>query len=100
MLRRISNICLVVTLSVTLVLLGCSKGPKGTFQDVKLGMTKAEVLKIIGEPHERGTKYIGSLKEETLRWRSGNQTLILTFNIRNRVSGKEIVGHAQKAQEG
>lgn len=100
MLRRLIILCLVGFMSVTLVLGGCTGTRDNKLNQVKLGMTKAEVLKIIGEPQEHETKNIGSLTGEILRWRTSNQTIILTFDNKNRLSGKEIVGHAAKAQKG
>lgn len=98
MLRRFFIICLAVTLSVTLVLVGCSNGPKGTIQDVKLGMTKAEVLQIMGKPQERETKNLGSFTDEVLRWRFKDQTVVLMIT-KDRVSGKQMSGPARKAQD-
>lgn len=98
MLQRFYIICMLATLSLTLALTGCGNGPKGTVTDVKLGMTKAEALEILGPPQDRTSKTLGNLTEEELRWRSGNRTVVLTLTG-NRVSGKQIIGPAVKAQD-
>ncbi|MHB8068758.1 MAG: hypothetical protein ACYDIC_12770 [Desulfobaccales bacterium] len=99
MLRRLFNICFAGSLIVTLALVGCS-GTQGNSDpsQIKLGMTKAEVIKIMGKPQERETKPLCALTEEVLRWRLGTKTIVLTIT-NNRVSGRQVIGTAKKAQE-
>ena len=99
MLRRLTILCFVGFMSVTLVLGGCIGTQDNKINQVNLGMTKTEVLKILGEPQGREPRTIGVMTGETLRWRLGDQTIILIFDNKNRLSGKEIVGHAAKAQK-
>jgi len=63
---------------------GCDQ-PRAKFEKVHLGMTRAEAVKILGEPQEKETMAQGEL----LRWRLGDQTLVLHIT-RNQVTGKQL----------
>jgi hypothetical protein len=95
MLRRLVIICLVMFLFISLA--GCENA-QGNFNQVHLGMARAEVVKIMGEPQEKEIKTLGSWTGEVLRWRFQDQTVVLMFT-EDRVSGKQMAGPARKAQD-
>jgi len=67
-------------------LLGCGQASREVGQ-VKLGMTRAEAVKILGEPQEKETTAQGEL----LRWRFEGREVLLVFN-RDKVTGKQVTG--------
>jgi len=87
---------LVICLAALLIITGCTDS-RSKFDQVNLGMARAEVIKILGEPQEKGTKTMGSSTGEELRWRLGSQTIVLLIS-EGRVSGKQLAGPARKAQ--
>jgi hypothetical protein len=83
--------CLSVVLILTMLvffgsLLGCDQANREVGQ-VKLGMTRAEAVDILGDPQERETGTQGEL----LRWRLEGQEVLLVFN-QDRVTGKQVTG--------
>jgi hypothetical protein len=54
---------------------------------IKLGMSKAEVVAILGEPREKETVAQGEL----LRWRFEGQEVLLVLN-QDKVAGKQVTG--------
>ena len=82
--RRVILIVLVFFLIGFLV--GCGQASREVGQ-VKLGMTKAEVVAILGEPREKKNIAQGEL----LRWRFEGQEVLLVFN-QDKVAGKQVTG--------
>lgn len=81
----------VVLILIVLVffgsLVGCGQASREVGQ-VKLGMTRAEAVAILGEPQERQTGTQGEL----LRWRFAGQEVLLVLNG-DKVIGKQVTGH-------
>jgi hypothetical protein len=71
-----------------IALAGCDRA-RSRFDEVSLGMTRAEVIKILGQPQEEESKTIGT--GEVRRWRFGDQTIVLLFE-KERVSGRQLAG--------
>jgi hypothetical protein len=69
-----------------IALAGCDRA-RSRFDEVRLGMTRAEVVKILGEPQEKKTKDMGT--GEVMCWRFGGQTIVLLFE-NDRVSGRQL----------
>ncbi|MCK9377438.1 MAG: outer membrane protein assembly factor BamE [Syntrophobacterales bacterium] len=83
--------CLSVVLILTMLvffgsLLGCGQASREVSQ-VKLGMTKAEAVAILGKPQERQTTAQGEL----LSWRFEGQKVLLVLN-QDKVTGKQVTG--------
>ena len=80
----------VVLISTMLVffgsLLGCGQASREVGQ-VKLGMTRAEAVAILGEPQEREMGNQGEL----LLWSFEGQEVLLVLN-QDKVTGKQITG--------
>lgn len=87
----------IILLTLLLLTAGCTDS-RGKFDQVHLGMDRAEVIKILGPPQEKETKTIGSWTGEVLRWRLGSRMIVLLING-GRVSGKQLAGPARRAQE-
>jgi hypothetical protein len=90
--RWLLIICLVSLLLTT----GCTDS-RSKFDQVHLGIARAEVIKILGEPQEKETKTLGAWTGEVLRWRLGSRTIVLLID-EDRVSGKQLAGPARRAQ--
>ncbi|MFA6270014.1 MAG: hypothetical protein WC657_02280 [Candidatus Paceibacterota bacterium] len=83
--------CLSVVLILTMLvffgsLLGCDQASREVGQ-VKLGMTRAEAVAILGEPQKKETVVQGEL----LIWRFEGQKVLLVLN-QNKVTGKQVTG--------
>lgn len=83
--------CLSVVLILTMLvffgsLLGCGQASREVGQ-VKLGMTRAQAVKILGEPQEKKATAQG----EMLRWRFAGQEVLLVLNG-DKVTGKQVTG--------
>lgn len=68
-------------------LVGCGQASREVGQ-VKLGITRAEAVKILGKPQIRETVAQGEL----LRWRFEGQEVLLVLNG-DKVTGKQVTGH-------
>jgi len=79
------SICLIFFIVLTV---GCDQ-PRVKFDQIKVGMTRSEVIKLLGEPQQSEAKTLGSWTGEVLRWRYGDQTIILQIN-HDRVEGKQL----------
>jgi len=83
--------CLSVVLILTMLvffgsLLGCDQASREVGQ-VKLGMTRAEAVAILGEPQKKETVVQGEL----LIWRFEGQKVLLVVN-QDKVTGKQVTG--------
>lgn len=80
--------CLSVVLILILsVFVGCGQRPRHEVGQVKLGMTRTEAVKILGEPQKQETTPQGGL----LRWRFKDQEVLLVFN-QDKVTGRQVTG--------
>jgi hypothetical protein len=86
---------LIIYLVLTLLTTGCDQARR-KFDQVHLGMTRAEVVRILGEPqgHETKTPKAG----DVLFWRLGSRTITLQIN-HDRVLGKQLSGPARRSQK-
>lgn len=82
--RRVILIVLVLFLVGFLV--GCGNASREVGQ-IKLGMSKAEAIAILGEPRETETLAQGEL----LHWRFEGQEVLLVLN-QDKVAGKQLTG--------
>lgn len=67
-------------------LVGCGQASREVGK-VKLGMTRAEAVAILGEPQEKETVAQGEL----LRWRFEGQEVLLVLN-QDKVTGRQVTG--------
>ena len=67
-------------------LVGCGQASREVGK-VKLGMTRAEAVAILGEPQEKETVAQGEL----LRWRFEGQEVFLMLN-QDKVTGRRVTG--------
>ena len=88
--RWLSIICLTLLLLTT----GCDRA-QNEFNRVALGMTKAQVVKLLGEPQGKETLPAGEL----LHWQVGARTIVLQIN-NDRVTGKQLAGPVRQSQGG
>lgn len=89
--------CFIIIYLVGLLigaLSGCDNA-RGKFDQVNLGMTKDEVVKVLGEPQKQEEETQGSSTRKVLRWRRGDQEIVLVIEG-ERVSGKQISTFASK----
>lgn len=96
MFKRITSLCIVLVFLATLV--GCDQA-RNKLEQVKFGMTRAEVVQILGEPQEKETKTFGSWTGEVLRWRLGAKTLVIQLH-HEKVEGKQLTSAVTKARQG
>jgi hypothetical protein len=85
--RTCLSVVLILTMSVFFgSLLGCDQASREVGQ-VKLGMTRAEAVAILGEPQKKETVVQGEL----LIWRFEGQKVLLVLN-QDKVTGKQVTG--------
>jgi hypothetical protein len=81
------SVVLILTMSVFFgSLLGCDQASREVGK-VKLGMTRAEAVAILGEPQEKETGTQGEL----MRWRFEGQEVLLVLN-QDKVIGRQVTG--------
>jgi hypothetical protein len=76
---------------ITFIALAGCDGARSKFDQVNLGMSRAEVVQILGEPQEKQTRDMQTGIGEVLRWRFGDQTIVLLFE-KDRISGRQLAG--------
>jgi hypothetical protein len=70
---------------------GCDRA-RSKFDRIGLGMTRAEAVKILGEPQEKDTRDLRSSETgEMLHWRLGDKTLVLQIT-KDRVTRQTVGG--------
>jgi hypothetical protein len=87
---------LIFCLMLILLTMGCDQA-RNKFNQVHLGMSKVDVLKILGKPQETKTPKAGEL----LTWNLGSRTITLQIN-HDRIVGKQLskpAPQSPKAQE-
>ena len=85
---------LIIFLAFLFLTTGCDRA-RSKFDQVHLGMTRAEAVAILGEPQERKTGVQG----ESLLWRFEDQEVLLVFN-HDKVIGKQVTGNQPKGTSG
>ncbi len=75
------NICLAFLLLTT----GCGQ-TRSKIDQVRLGMTKAEAISVLGKPEGQIT---GAPQGEMMRWRVEGQEVLLVFN-HDKVTGEQV----------
>jgi hypothetical protein len=88
--RKMQRLLVWLIIIAFIALAGCDRA-RSRFDEVRLGMTRVEVMKILGEPQEKQTRDMETGTGEVLRWRFGDQTIVLLFK-KDRVSGRQLAG--------
>ena len=96
MFKRITSIGILLVFLATLA--SCDQA-RNKLEQVKFGMTRAEVVQILGEPQEKETKTFGSWTGEVLRWRLGAKTLVIQLH-HEKVEGKQLTSTVAKTRQG
>lgn len=96
MFKLTTSICILL---VFLAALASCDQARNKLEQVKFGMTRAEVIQILGEPQEKETKTFGSWTGEVLRWRLGAKTLVIQLH-QEKVEGKQLTSVVAKARQG
>ena len=86
---------MLALVAVLLVAVGCDRNPltgskltRGNYDQISIGMTKAQVEKILGPPTTTETKDMVIFKKTTYRYEDGKKFAIITFK-NDEVEGKD-----------
>jgi outer membrane protein assembly factor BamE (lipoprotein component of BamABCDE complex) len=81
------------------VLIGCqSRVTAANFDCIQSGMTRAEVVLILGEPDETAGVAFGGLSGQAATWSQGDDQIIVQF-VNNKVFGKQaMIGSEPRKQ--
>jgi len=85
--KAVSGVSIVLVFLVIFV--GCDQA-RSKFDQIELGMSRGEVIELLGEPQQSETKTLGSWSGEVLRWQFGGQTIVLQIN-NDQVQGRQLV---------
>lgn len=74
-----------------LLLVGCSKVTQSNFEKIQPGMTRAEVVAILGEPTSEGSLGVGQLSGTSAVWKSDDKAITIVF-VNDKVKLKSFAG--------
>lgn len=79
-------------------LMGCEgRITAGDFERIQTGMTRADVVRILGEPDETAAFGVGNLSGEAATWSAGDDFITVQF-VNNKVFGKQAsIGKRQES---
>ena len=86
---------MLALVAVLLVAVGCDRNPltgskltRGNYDQISIGMTKAQVERILGPPTTTETKDMVIFKKTTYRYEDGKKFALITFK-NDEVEGKD-----------